>query len=329
MTDTLLVTGATGFVGSAVARRLLAAGHPVRALVRARSQLDNLRGLDVETVVGDLRDPASLRRAAAGCRGLFHVAADYRLWARRPSEIYASNLRGSRNVVLAAARAGVERIVYTSSVATLGHAASGPADEETPARLEDMIGHYKRSKFMAERLVLQLAERHALDLVVVNPSAPVGPRDIKPTPTGRMVLDAARGRMPAWVDSGLNIVHVDDVADGHLLAWQHGARGRRYVLGGEDMSLKAIITAAAALNGHGPPRLRMPSSLLMPLALAAEGWARLSKRAPGITVDGVRLAGQPMYFSHARADRELGYRARPAAEAFADAVAWFREQGRL
>ncbi|HET7676137.1 MAG TPA: hopanoid-associated sugar epimerase [Gammaproteobacteria bacterium] len=330
MTETVLVTGATGFVGSAVARRLLAAGLKVRALVRSTSRLDNLRGLDVDIVRGDLRAPASLAAALAGCEGLFHVAADYRLWARHPSEIYASNVRGTRNILLAAARAGVGRIVYTSSVATLGLRADGtPADEDTPTTAASMIGHYKRSKFLAEQHVRQLAAKQGIAVVTVNPSAPVGPRDIKPTPTGRMILDAARGRMPAYVDTGLNIVHVDDVAEGHVLAYRRGAAGRRYILGGEDMSLREILTTVAGLTGRHPPFLRLPHNLVLPVAWIAEAWARLGGPEPTVTVDGVKLAKKRMYFSHARADNELGYRPRPAVEAIADAVRWFEENGYL
>lgn len=328
MSDTVLVTGATGFVGAAVARRLLDHGFRVRALVRPTSVRDNLAGLDVETVTGDLGDPASLERAATGCRGLFHVAADYRLWARHPSELYASNVCGTRHILLAARRAGITRAVVTSSVATLGlHADGSTADEDTPVALTDMIGHYKRSKFLAERVAQRLAARTGMQIVIVNPATPVGPRDIKPTPTGRLIVDAARGRMPAWVDTGLNVVHVDDVAQGHLLAWQHGGSGRRYLLGAENLGLREIITRVAALNGHGPPRVRLPPGPLLPLAYLAEGWARLSGRAPTLTVDGIRLARKHMYFSHLRAERELGYRPRPVQQALVDAVAWFREHG--
>lgn len=322
--EPMLVTGATGFVGSAVVRTLLEAGQRVRALVRATSRLDNLRGLDVETVTGDLCAPESLEAAVQGCRGVFHVAADYRMWVRRPSELYATNVRGSRNLLLAAGRAGVQRVVYTSSVATLGTTADGsPADEETAASYADMIGDYKRSKFLAERKVRALANIHGIDVVIVNPAAPAGPRDIKPTPTGRMILDAARGRMPAYVDTGLDIVHVDDVAAGHWLAWQQGTRGRRYILGGENLTLREILTRVAQISGHRPPRFRLPPDAVLPVARVAEAWARVSGREPLVTVAGVELSRKRMFFSHARATRELGYRPRPAQAALEDAVKWF------
>jgi dihydroflavonol-4-reductase len=326
--ELMLVTGATGFVGSAVVRTLLDAGQRVRALVRRTSRLDNLRGLEVETVVGDLCAPETLAAAVHGCRGVFHVAADYRMWVPHPSEIFATNVRGSRNLLLAAARAGVQRIVYTSSVATLGTNKDGsPADEETPVAYKDMIGDYKRSKFLAERKVRALAKTRNLDVVIVNPAAPVGPRDIRPTPTGRLILDAARGRMPAYVDTGLDIVHVDDVAAGHWLAYQGGERCRRYVLGGENLSLREILTRVAAISGHRPPRFRLPPDAVLPMARAAEAWARLSGREPRITVAGVELSRKRMYFSHERATRELGYRPRPAQAALEDAVKWFDAHG--
>ncbi len=326
---TTLVTGATGFVGSAVARALVAAGHRVRVLARPRGDRRNLQGLDVEVVEGDLLDPASFAPALAGCARLFHVAADYRLWVRDPRPMYGANVEGTRRLLEAAGAAGLERIVYTSSVATLGHTADGsPADEETPVSLSDMIGHYKRSKFLAEEAVRELAQR-GLPVVIVNPSTPVGPGDVRPTPTGRMVLEAAQGRTPAYVDTGLNIVHVDDVARGHLLALERGRVGARYVLGGEDMTLREIFAVVAALTGRPAPRLRVPLAAVLPVAYAAEAWARVSGREPFVTVDGVRLAARTMYFSSARAERELGYRPRPAVEALRDAVAWFRGRGFL
>lgn len=333
MNDKVLVTGATGFIGSAVACDLLDAGYRVRALVRSSSRLDNLAGLDIETVTGDLRDQASLAAAMRGCQGVFHVAADYRLWtpdAEATRSMYASNVDGSCNVLRAAQQAGVGRVVYTSSVATLGlHADGKPADEDTPVTLEAMIGHYKRSKFLAEQAVTGLARDQQLDVVTVHPAAPVGPRDIKPTPTGRMVLDAARGRMPVYVDTGLDIVHVDDVARGHRLAYEKGTRGRHYVLGGDNLSLREILARIADITGHRGPWMRVPHAVVMPSAYAAEAWARIVQHEPGITVAGAKLARKHMYFSHQRAARELDYQPRTARDALSDAIDWFSDNGYL
>lgn len=327
---TTLITGATGFVGSAVARLLLEKGHTVRALARPNGNRSNLAGLDVEIAEGDLTDQASLARAVDGCEAVFHVAADYRLWVPQPETIYRANVDGSRNLVAAATRAGVERIVYTSSVATLGLTGDGaPATEETPVSLDDMIGHYKRSKYLAEEAVQELVRNQGAPAVIVNPSTPMGPRDVKPTPTGRIVVDAASGKMPAFVDTGLNVVHVDDVADGHLQALEHGRVGRRYILGGDNMTLQQILTEVCAMVGRRPPRIRLPHGLVMPVAAAAEAWARLFGGEPVATVDQVRLARKKMYFSHARATQELDFNPRPAGEALADAVHWFRERGYL
>ena len=325
----ILVTGASGFVGSAVARALLARGETVRVLVRPTSRRENIAALDVEAVTGDLRDATSLKRALAGCSGLFHVAADYRLWVADPAELYGANVEGTHTLMVAAAEAGVGRIVYTSSVAALGLNPDGqPADESTPARLEDMIGHYKRSKFLAEEEVRRLAVEDGVPVVIVNPSTPIGPRDIKPTPTGRMIVEAAAGRMPAFVDTGLNVVHVDDVAAGHLLAYDRGTIGERYVLGGRDMRLAEILAEVARLVDRRPPSLRLPHGLIMPVAFAAEFWARLRKSGePFVTRDGIRMARKLMFFSSAKAERELGYAARPAVQALDDAVRWFRENG--
>lgn len=329
-TDTLLVTGATGFVGSAVARQLVTAGYSVRALVRIGADMRNLDGVAVETCTGDLTDVASLRAAVRGCSGLFHVAANYRLWTRDPDAMYAVNVDGTRELLLAAADAGVERIVYTSSVATLGsNADHTPADEDTPTDLGAMIGHYKRSKFLAEAEVRKLVTEQGIPAVIVNPSAPVGPRDRRPTPTGRTILDAAKGRMQAYVDTGLNLVHVDDVATGHILAYEHGAVGERYILGGDDMTLYDIIGNIARTTGGKPPRLRVPHTLLTPVAHASELWARLSDREPLLTIDGLRLSRKYMFFSSAKAQRELGYHARPAQQAIADALTWYRDSGYL
>jgi dihydroflavonol-4-reductase len=327
MSTRVLVSGGNGFVGSAVCLALLRHGFDVRALARPTSDTTSLQGLEVEIVRGDLLDPPTLRTALEGCEGLFHVAADYRLWARDPEEIRMNNVRGTRNILAAARTVGVGRVVHTSSVATLGlHDDGTPADEETPANYADMIGEYKRSKYLSEKMARRRA-RAGQDIVIVNPSAPVGPRDRKPTPTGQMVLDAARGKMPAYVDTGLNIVHVDDVAEGHVLAFQRGEKGRRYILGGENMSLREILGTVAELTGHAGPKVRLPHRALLPVARAAEAWARVSDRAPTITVDGVKLSRHKMYFTSHRAETELGYRARPALEALTDAIQWFRANG--
>ena len=327
----ILVTGATGFVGSAVLRRLLAAGHRVRALVRPASDRRNLEGLAVEVVEGDLLEPSTLGPALAGCTGLFHVAADYRLWAPDPGPMFRANVDGTRTLMLAARDAAVARIVYTSSVATLGVLpGEAAADEATPVTFADMIGPYKQSKFLAEAAVKQLVDDERLPAVIVNPSAPIGPRDIKPTPTGRLIRDAAAGRVPAYVDTGLNVAHVDDVAEGHLLAFERGKVGERYVLGGENMSLKAILGAVAQAAGRRPPWIKLPHGVVLPIAYAAEAWSRVSGGGePFATVDGVRMSRKKMYFSHAKAACELGYSPRPAAHALADAVRWFKDHGYL
>jgi dihydroflavonol-4-reductase len=328
---TTLVTGASGFVGSAVARALLATGEPVRALLRPGSPRGLPADLPLEPAAGDLDDPPSLARALKGCSALFHVAADYRLWVPEPDAMYRTNVAGTRALMLAAAEAGVSRIVYTSSVATLGLRADGrPADETTPSALAGMIGHYKRSKYLAEEAVRELIARHGLPAVIVNPSAPVGPRDSRPTPTGRMVLEAARGRMPAYVDTGLNLVHVDDVAAGHLLAHERGRIGERYILGGHDMTLGEILALIARLVGRRPPSIRLPAAALLPVAVIAEAAARLLRRGePLVTTDGVRMARKRMFYSSTKAERELGYRARPAEAALSDAITWYRAQGDL
>lgn len=327
---TVLVTGGTGFVGSAIVRRLLDAGLEVRVLARPRSNRANLEGLPVEIVEGDLLDPASLARAAKGCTAVFHAAADYRLWLPKPAQIYECNVEGTRNVLIAALEAGVSRVVYTSSVATLGLKPGGaPADEDTPVSIADMIGHYKRSKFLAESEVKRLAAQEGIPVVIVNPSAPVGPRDIKPTPTGRMIVEAAAGRMPAYVETGLNVVHVDDVAEGHLRAYERGRTGERYVLGGTNLTLREILTEIADLTGKRPPRVRLPHKVVMPIAYVAEAAARLTGTEPVATRDSVRMAKKLMYYSSDKARRELGFTPRPPRAALADAIAWFREHGYL
>ena len=324
-----LVTGATGFVGAAIAKTLLASGWQVRVLARAGSDRGNLRQLAAEVVEGDLNDLRSLEQALEGCTALFHAAADYRLGARDPRPLYLTNVEGTRNILNAARTAGVQRTVYTSSVATIGIPPDGaPGEERSPVALSDMIGHYKRSKYLAEE-VARDAARLGMSVVIVNPSTPVGPGDIKPTPTGQLVLDAASGRMPAYVDTGLNIVHVDDVAAGHLLAFERGKTGERYILGGEDMTLRTILEQIARLVGRKPPRIRLPYALVLPIAYAAEAFAQVSGRSGRVTVEGVRMSRKRMFFSSAKAAAELGYRWRPPLEAFEDAVRWYRERGLL
>lgn len=324
-----LVTGATGFVGAAVARALLREGWQVRALARKGSDRSNVQHLAVEVVEGDLADTASLERAVAECQAVFHVAADYRLGAPDPRQLYQTNVEGTRNILAASRRAGVQRIVYTSSVATVGIPADGsPGNEETPVGESDMIGHYKRSKFLAERVAREAAGS-GTPVVIVNPSTPIGPGDIKPTPTGQIVIDAATGRMPAYVDTGLNIVHVDDVAAGHLLAFQRGRLGERYILGGEDMTLREILVTIAQLVGRKPPRIRLPTEVVFPIAYLAEGFARLTGRPGRITVEAVRMSRKRMFFSSAKAQRELGYASRPPIDAVRDAIVWLRERGSL
>ena len=324
-----LVTGATGFVGAALARALLNAGWQVRVLARAGSDRSNLAALTVEVAEGELSKVDSLEQALDGCFGLFHAAADYRLGARDPSQLYLTNVEGTRNILRAAQRAGVSRVVYTSSVATVGIPSDGsPGTETTAVSIDKMIGHYKRSKFLAEEVVLEAAGA-GLGVVIVNPSTPVGPGDVKPTPTGQLVLDAAAGRMPAFVDTGLNIVHVDDVAAGHLLAFDRGRAGERYILGGEDMALRDILAQICGLVGRKPPRIRLPYAAVLPAAYIAEAIARATGRTGRVTLEGVRMSRKRMYFSSAKAVRELGYRWRPPVEAFTDAVHWFRARGLL
>jgi dihydroflavonol-4-reductase len=324
-----LVTGATGFVGAAVARALVREGWHVRVLARAGSDRRNIQALPVEVSEGDLTDRTSLERALRGCEGLFHVAADYRLGAPDPRQLYQTNVEGTRNILEASREAGVKRVVYTSSVATVGIPADGsPGNEDTPVGVADMIGHYKRSKFLAEQVVREAA-LSGMPVVIVNPSTPIGPGDIKPTPTGQLVLDAAAGRMPAYVDTGLNIVHVDDVAAGHLLAFHHGLPGERYILGGQDMTLREILFEIAQLVGRKPPRIRLPTAVVFPIAYVAEAVARVTGRPGRITLEGVRMARKRMFFSSDKARRELGYQWRPPTDALRDAIAWLREQGSL
>jgi dihydroflavonol-4-reductase len=328
--DLAFVTGASGFVGSAVARALAAQGNRVRALVRRTSPRNNLDVPNLEVIEGDMRDCSSVLRGTAGARYVFHVAADYRLWAPDPNAIVRNNSEGTRAVLRAAQAAGVERIVHTSSVATLHTGTDGtPGDESRPQRAEEAVGAYKRSKVLSEQLVLAMVADEGLPAVIVNPSTPIGPRDLRPTPTGRVIVEAASGRMPAFVDTGLNLVHVDDVATGHLLALRHGRIGERYILGGENLTLAEILAMIARLVGRSPPRIRLPRAAIFPIAYAAEAVAHLTRREPFVTVDGLRMAKQRMFFTSAKAERELGFCARPAITALADAIAYFRAQGMI
>jgi dihydroflavonol-4-reductase len=324
------VTGASGFVGSAVARCLVEAGFSVRALVRGKSPRAHLAGLDLDFCEGELRDRKSLGRATAGMRYLFHVAADYRLWARDPREIFAANVGGTRNLMEEAMRAGVERVVYTSSVATLGLRGDGAAaDESVALREEQGIGAYKRSKIAAERLVENMIAERGLAAVIVNPSTPIGPRDVRPTPTGRIIVEAAKGRIPAFVDTGLNLVHVDDVASGHLAALRHGTIGERYILGGQNVSFSQMLADVADLVGRRRPRVRLPWWAPLPVALAAEAVANLTGREPFATLNGVYMARHRMFFTSTKAEQALAYRSRPYARGLEDAVRWFRDNGYL
>ena len=327
MPDFALVTGASGFVGSAVARSLRARGMTVRLLLRPTSPLTNVEDLGCEIVHGDVRDRASMRQASRGARYLFHVAADYRLWARDPEEIVVNNLEGTRAVMEAALDQGVERIVYTSSVAALKPIIDTPADERSRHTPESAIGAYKRSKVVSERLVETMISDRGLPAVIVSPSTPIGPRDVKPTPTGRIIVEAANGQMPAFLDTGLNLVHVDDVAEGHVRALEKGKIGETYILGGQDVSLKEMLGDIASLSGRKPPRVKLPRLPLYPLAFAAEAFARMSGKEPFLTADALRMAKHRMYFSSAKAARDLGYSARPYGEGLKDALSWFRRAG--
>ncbi len=323
----VFVTGATGFVGSHVARVLSQQGCELRLLVRPTSRLDNVAGIAAELVQGDLCDAARLRQAMSGCELVFHVAADYRLWARDSSELYRSNVGGTRTVLQAAADAGVRRVVYTSSVATIGFTANGrPADEDSPVSLEDMVGHYKRSKFVAEQVARERAAEQ--DVVIVNPTTPVGEQDIKPTPTGRIIVDFLRRKFPAYVDTGLNLVDVAEVARGHLAAAEKGRRGERYILGGENLTLKQILDKLAAITGLPSPRIRLPYAVALATGavdtLVSGG---LLRREPRVTLDSVRMGRKKMFASSAKAERELGWKIVPVDDALRRAVDWFREHG--
>ena len=324
-----LITGATGFVGAAVLRELLKKGHKVKALVRQSSVLDNLKNLDVEIVQGDLKDRDSLKRCIKDCKYLFHVAADYRLWFPRPQEIYQNNVVGTENLMEEALNSEIEKIVYTSSVAVLGKPINGDiANEKTPVNVSQMIGHYKKSKFLAEEKVKELYKTSKLPVVIVNPAAPVGPRDIKPTPTGKMVLDAAMKKIPAYLDTGLNIVHVDDVAKGHMQAFNKGKLGERYILGGENLTLKEMLEIISILCGNKPPKIRLPRKPLYPIGYVFEIFARLFNiKNPMLTVDMIRMAEKKMFFSSEKAKKELNYKYKSAKNALKDAIQWFIDNG--
>ena len=329
MSDTALITGASGFVGAAVARKALARGYRVKVLMRATASRANIEGLDVEVATGDMRDAASMTGAMQGARYLFHVAADYRLWARDPSEIARNNLEGARATMTAALRAGVERVVYTSSVAALKPGSGNAVDETSRHTPQSVIGAYKLSKLLAEREVERMIAEESLPAVIVAPSTPIGARDIKPTPTGRIIVEAATGRMPAFVDTGLNLVHVDDVAEGHFLALERGRIGESYILGGTDVTLAQMLADIAALAGRRAPTVKLPRGPLFPLAFAAEAVARVTGKEPFLTADALRMSRYQMYFSSAKAMRELGYAARPYREGLTDAYAWFGANGYL
>ncbi len=324
----VLISGASGFLGSALVRVFATAGYKVRALVRPASPRD-LIAAGVEVVEGDLRDPRSLQNAMKGMDVLVHAAADYRLWVRDPSELHDVNVEGTRSLLEAARSAGVSRIIYTSSVATLRPGTpDAPSDESAVQTAGDVIGAYKRSKANAETVVRQMADE-GLPVVIVNPSTPIGPRDIKPTPTGRIIIEAARGRMPAFVDTGLNLAHVDDIARGHLLALGRGLVGQRYILGGENVELSQMLAEIARQAGRSAPKIRLPIAAVMPLAAIAELNARITGRAPFVSFDALRMARHHMYFSDAKARRELGYQTRPWQNAIGDALTWFDRRGML
>jgi dihydroflavonol-4-reductase len=323
----ILVTGANGFIGSAVVRLLLAQGHDIRVLVRPDSDRRNFEGLDIEIFEGDLTDIESLKRAVAGCDQLYHLAADYRLWIPDPDNMYKINVDGTRDLIIAATDAGIEKIVYTSSVATLGLNQDGtPSNEDTPVSIEQMFGHYKRSKFLAEQEVNKLVKERSCPVTIVNPSTPVGPRDIKPTPTGKIVLDTIRGRMPAYVDTGLNIVHVDDVATGHLLAMERGEIGERYILGGDNMTLASILEYICVSQDMTPPTIKLPHNLVLPIAWFMERLAAITGKEPRATVDSVNMSKKMMFFSSDKAKEKLGYHSRPGVEGLQDAIDWFNSE---
>jgi dihydroflavonol-4-reductase len=319
-----LVTGATGFVGSAVARALGARGHQIRVLVRSTSNRRNLDGFQAEIVFGDVNDSVAVARAVAGCRYVIHLAADYRIWVPSPAQMLRTNVEATSGLMRAAKAAGVERIVHCSSVAALGFTRDGsPADEDTPVELGKIAGSYKRSKYLGEQAVRQLIREEGLPAVIVNPAAPVGMRDIKPTPTGRMIVDSANGRIPAYMNTGLNLVRVEDVAIGHVLALERGRIGEGYILGGENLSLLEILTMVTQETGRRPPSIKVSPTLMWPVAWVEEMLGRLFNMEPRVTRDHLRMARHKMFFSSAKAMRELGYAPRPVRPAIKEAVAWF------
>ena len=322
------VTGATGFLGSHVARILADQGADLRVLVRSQSNLRNLEGLKAETASGDLRDAGSIEKAMSGCDTVFHVAADYRLWVRDSGEMYRSNVGGTRAILEAARKNGVRRVVHTSSVATMGFTKNGhPADEDSPVSLADMIGHYKRSKFMAEQIALE-AGRSGLHVVTVNPTTPVGEQDVKPTPTGRIVLDFLKRKFPAYVETGLNLVDVRECARGHVAALEKGKSGERYILGGEDLTLKQILDKLAEITGLPSPTLKLPYVFAFAAGVVDEAiTGRLLHREPRATVDTVRMGKKKMFASSGKAERELGWKIVPVEDALRRAVDWFRANG--
>ena len=322
------VTGATGFLGSHVARVLAEQGADLRLLVRASSNLKNLEGLKAERAVGDLCDPASLGKAMSGCDTVFHVAADYRLWVRDPEQMYQANVEGTRALLDAARKNGVRRVVYTSSVATMGFTSNGhPADEDSPVSLDNMIGHYKRSKFMAEEVAIQ-AGRSGMDVVVVNPSTPVGERDIKPTPTGRIILDFLKRKFPAYVDTGLNLVDATECARGHVSAFEKGRSGERYILGGENLTLKQILDKLAAITGLRSPNIKLPYVFAFATGVVDEMIiGRLLRSEPRVTMDEVKMARKKMFVICGKAERELGWKLVPVDGALRRAVEWFQGNG--
>jgi dihydroflavonol-4-reductase len=322
------VTGATGFVGSHLARVLSEQGAELRLLVRPTSNLQNLEGLKAETAIGDLRDRASLEKAISGCDTVFHVAADYRLWVRDPDQMYRSNVEGTRAMIEAARKNGVRRVVHTSSVATIGFGNNGlPADEDSPVSLADMIGPYKRSKFMAEQIAME-AGRSGMHVVTVNPTTPVGEQDVKPTPTGRIVLDFLRRKFPAYVETGLNLVDVRECARGHVAALERGKSGERYILGGENLTLKQILDKLGEITGLASPKLKLPYVFAFAAGVVDEAiTGRLLGREPRVTVDTVRMGKKMMFASSTKAERELGWRIVPVDDGLRRAVEWFRANG--